>query len=194
VSDLKQTAYRPATAILAAKKHYCVNDGVCMSESKSVDEGCDSLRESSQGCKFDAGARGLASHVQKRSDLQVLHPFPSCDCLISSLWCARSELGSKSHMHHLRDCDWIESIGRIGGAWAAQGLHKGDVWAAHRRGNGGARAAQGQRMGGARAAHRRRKGGACLALHFDIPLPSVGGFTAVAWCTTRFAGWFRVFK
>jgi hypothetical protein len=71
VSELKATPYRPVTTILAAKRHYCVNEGVCMSKTVPVEDGCDILRDSSQGCKFDKGSRSLALHVQKRFDLRV---------------------------------------------------------------------------------------------------------------------------
>jgi hypothetical protein len=55
VDELRSTTYTPWIAILAAKKHYCINDDVRKSAFKrgtDIDKACDDCCNSKDGCEF----------------------------------------------------------------------------------------------------------------------------------------------
>ncbi|CAM0953084.1 unnamed protein product [Alopecurus aequalis] len=61
VRELRKTSYRPRMAILASRKHYCVNKNVCM--SKTLDEDCKKLLDDKvQGCLEFKNAQKLSRH------------------------------------------------------------------------------------------------------------------------------------
>ncbi|KAM0877027.1 hypothetical protein ACQ4PT_035806 [Festuca glaucescens] len=61
VRELRKTSYRPRMAILASRKHYCVNQNVCMSDQ--IDENCKKLLDDKvQGCPEFKNAQKLSRH------------------------------------------------------------------------------------------------------------------------------------
>ncbi|XP_015696448.2 Fanconi anemia group J protein homolog [Oryza brachyantha] len=61
VREYRKTSYRVRMAILASRKHYCVNKNVCM--SGNIDELCKSLLDdSAQGCPEYKNAQKLSRH------------------------------------------------------------------------------------------------------------------------------------
>ena len=70
VKELKNTAYRPTTAILGSKNQYCVNDKVC-GGNVSIDEGCDAQLDTSKGCEYKNGARKFMTYMQHRPEMRV---------------------------------------------------------------------------------------------------------------------------
>uniref|UniRef100_A0ACD5XZB6 Uncharacterized protein n=1 Tax=Avena sativa TaxID=4498 RepID=A0ACD5XZB6_AVESA len=61
VRELRKTSYRPRMAILASRKHYCVNQNVCMSDN--IDEQCKKLLDDKvQGCPEFKNAQKLSRH------------------------------------------------------------------------------------------------------------------------------------
>uniref|UniRef100_A0A0D9XGH8 Helicase ATP-binding domain-containing protein n=1 Tax=Leersia perrieri TaxID=77586 RepID=A0A0D9XGH8_9ORYZ len=61
VREYRKTSYRVRMAILASRKHYCVNKSVCM--SGNIDDQCKSLLDdSAQGCPEYKNAQKLSRH------------------------------------------------------------------------------------------------------------------------------------
>lgn len=96
--ELKNTAYRPKTAILASKAHYCVEPNVCKAENKSVDEGCEEKLDSEAGCKFKDGTQKLVGAVEQRLSMKVR---PSCLCSLCQTLQAASITPSWSARVHI---------------------------------------------------------------------------------------------
>ena len=72
VSELKRTAYRPTTAILGSKAHYCIHEGVSAAATMSVDEGCDQLRDTAKGCPNNEGTmRNLVPYMSRKFEMRV---------------------------------------------------------------------------------------------------------------------------
>jgi fanconi anemia group J protein len=53
VRELRKTAYAPSMAILASRKHYCINKAVV--RSGRIDEMCEELNRSDYGCRYHRG-------------------------------------------------------------------------------------------------------------------------------------------
>jgi hypothetical protein len=70
VQELKRTAYKPKTAILAAKRHYCINQ-VVLNSDKGVDTACEDCMSSSGGCAYRKNVGRLVEHVNLSGSMQV---------------------------------------------------------------------------------------------------------------------------
>lgn len=65
VQELKRTSYKPQMAILAAKKHYCVNE-TALNSDKGVDtacEDCNNAKAEKDQCKFRKNTGKLVGHA-----------------------------------------------------------------------------------------------------------------------------------
>jgi hypothetical protein len=70
VKELKRTAYKPRTAILAAKRHYCVHDDVTAAP-QGVEEACEKLLDSANGCIYMDGVAKFLPHALTSEQLRV---------------------------------------------------------------------------------------------------------------------------
>jgi fanconi anemia group J protein len=77
VKELKNTAYRPTMAVLGAKQHYCIADGV--KEKWNIDEECEAKLATKAGCQYKEATLSLVHSVRTRPEVKVRSAFTTAD-------------------------------------------------------------------------------------------------------------------
>jgi DEAD_2 len=70
VSELKKTSYKPSMAILGSKSHYCIHDKAIKGDV-SVDEACEQLLDTDQGCAYKNGVPRFLPYVMHTENVKV---------------------------------------------------------------------------------------------------------------------------
>jgi hypothetical protein len=70
IKELKSTRYRPTSAVLGSKTHYCVHKDVT-GGTVSIEEGCEALQETDDGCPYKSGVHRLLQSISNTPKLKV---------------------------------------------------------------------------------------------------------------------------
>lgn len=95
VAELRRSSYRPRMAILASKKHYCVNKFAL--SKPSIEEACDELLKEGQ-CSYFKGTQAVVSsgYSSRVHDIEELRSFArgqrACPYFLASKWSKEADM------------------------------------------------------------------------------------------------------